>query len=87
MVKLDYKQSLHNFKKFPIMLPQYEFLSLFLPYLGKKKSQNSLQIHSHTSYIHPEMETVNRGKIILGLELNLILFYVGKVLLFSLHFI
>ena len=33
------------------------------------------------------METVNRGKIILGLELNLILFYVGKVLLFSLHFI
>ena len=33
------------------------------------------------------METVNRGKIILGLEFNLILFYVGKVLLFSLHFI
>lgn len=33
------------------------------------------------------METVNGGKIILGLELNLILFYVGKVLFFSLHFI
>lgn len=28
------------------------------------------------------METVNRGNIILGLELNLILFYVGKVLFF-----
>ena len=28
------------------------------------------------------METVNGGKIILGLELNLILFYVGKVLFF-----
>lgn len=59
-MKLDYKQSLHNFKKFPIMLPQYEFLSLFLPYLGKKKAKTLFKYtptpHTYTQKWRPWTE-------------------------------
>lgn len=37
----------------------------------------------HRTRTPQEMETVKGGRIILGLEINLILFYVGKVLFFS----
>lgn len=53
---------------------------------GEKKKANSFQTHIPTTtraHTTPEMETLKRGKTILGLEINLILFYVGKVFSFS----
>lgn len=53
------------------------FGSSFLKKERRKKGQLSFQIHPST---HREMDTANRGKVSLRLEIGLILFYVGKVL-------